>query len=351
MERASNNSSTSVTQSTDRMVEGSFLNALSQEREISNVTERWSRFRYQGRNEPKGSPDALRRAKLALGPLTLEHNPHLKVLCPCENCIDRNIRNVAAEFNARRLVIEGAPRKKTVADNMRRVRDGARFFAETLVALDDYSRDLLLIPYKLLEYDAPILRLYKAAQGMDLPKPETAETAAADGPLVERLRALEEYVDRCLEDFTGWDEEETVSFDRGGNTNLMKERFGPPAWHIVKNCWYFFENCRPGEATASETGPFLQFVNCVYEYATGEIEENSTLLNWIKKLARLLRHHDNLLQKLGPLEVELDELKLDPQTPERDAHIARLEAQLPALREEVVNALVATNHRNFGPKS
>ena len=313
--------------------------------------ERWSRFKYQGRNEPKGSPDALRRAKLALGPLTLEHEPRLQVLCPCENCVERNIRDVAAEFNARRLVIEGAPRKKTVADNMRRVRDGARFFAETLVALDDYSRDRLLIPCKFLEYDDPILRPYKAAQGMDLPKPETAEMPASDGPLVERLRALAEYVDWRLEEFTGWDEEEGVSFDRGGNTNLMKERFGPPTWHIVKDCWYFFENCRPGEATASETGPFLQFVNSVYEYATGEIEENSTLLNWIKKLARLLRHHDKLLQKLGPLEVELDELKLDPQTPERDAHIARLKAQLPALREEVVNALVATNHRSFGPKS
>ena len=313
--------------------------------------ERWSRFKYQGRNEPKGSPDALRRAKLALGPLTLEHEPRLQVLCPCENCVERNIRDVAAEFNARRLVIEGAPRKKTVADNMRRVRDGARFFAETLVALDDYSRDRLLIPCKFLEYDDPILRPYKAAQGMDLPKPETAEMPASDGPLVERLRALAEYVDWRLEEFTGWDEEEGVSFDRGGNTNLMKERFGPPTWHIVKDCWYFFENCRPGEATASETGPFLQFVNSVYEYATGEIEENSTLLNWIKKLARLLRHHDKLLQKLGPLEVELDELKLDPQTPERDAHIARLEAQLPALRKEVVDALVATNYRNIGPKS
>lgn len=180
---------------------------------------------------------------------------------------------------------------------------------------------------------------------------QTAKTPACDGLLVERLRALAEYVDRRLEEFTGWDEEETASFDRGGNTNLMKERFGPPAWHIVKGCWYFFENCRPGKATASETGLFLQFVNCVYEYATGEIEENSTLLNWIKKLARLLRHHDKLLQKLAPLEVELDELKLDPQTPERDAHIARLEAQLPALRKEVVVALVATNHRNLGPKS
>jgi hypothetical protein len=313
--------------------------------------ERWSRFRYQGRDEPKGSPDALRRAKLALGPLTLEHEPRLQVLCPCENCVEENIRNVAAEFNARRLIIEGAPRKKTVADNLRRVRDGALFYAETLVALDDLSRDRLLIPRKFLEYDDPISRLYKAAQGMDLPKPETADTPASDGPLVERLRALAEYVDWRLMDFTGWDEEEGVRFDEGGRTNLMQEQFGPPTSRIVKDCWYFFENCRPGEATASETGPFLEFVNCVYEYATGEIEENSTLLNWIKKLARPLRHHDQLLQKLGPLEVELDDLKLDPQTPERDAEIARLEAQLPALREEVVNAYVATNHRNFDSKS
>jgi hypothetical protein len=149
----------------------------------------------------------------------------------------------------------------------------------------------------------------------------------------------------------GWDEEEGVSFDRGGNTNLMKERFGPPTWHIVKNCWYFFENCRPGEATASDTGPFLKFVNSVYEYATGEIEENSTLLNWIKKLARPLRHHDKLLQKLGPLEVELDDLKLDPQTPERETRITQLETQLLGLREEVVNAYVAANYQNFGPKS
>ena len=74
-------------------------------------------------------------------------------------------------------------------------------------------------------------------------------------------------------------------------------------------------------------------------------------MNWIKKLARLLRHHDKLLQKLGPLEVELDDLKLDPQTPERDARIAQLEAQLPDLREEVVDALLATNHRNVRTKS
>ena len=78
-----------------------------------------------------------------------------------------------------------------------------------------------------------------------------------------------------------------------------------------------------------------------------ETEENSTLLNWIKKLARPLRHHDVLLQRLGPLEVELDDLKLDPPTPERDAQIEQLEGKLPALRQEVVDAFLELGHKNF----
>lgn len=249
-------------------------------------------------------------------------------------------------------MIEGAPRKKTVADNLGRLREGARVIVAALVGLDDYSRHHLLIPSKFLEYDGSKTRLYKAAQGMDLPKPETEQAPASDGAMVERMRALEVYADLRLAEFVGWDEEDAnAPIDRGGNTNLAKERFGPPTWYMVVRCWYFFENCRPGEATASDGGPFLNFVNCVYEYATGEIEENSSLLTWIKRLARLLRQHDNLLQKLGPLEVELDDLKSDPQSPERDARVAQLEAQLPALREEVCDALMATNFRNFTSKN
>ena len=237
--------------------------------------------------------------------------------------MEQNIKGIATEFNARNLVLAGAPRRKTVVENLKRARDAARSFADALIALDDYSRELLLMQSKYLEHDDPTTRMYKIAQGMDLPKSETKNAAASDGVWVERLRALEQYVDGRLAQFTGWDEED-VHVDLGGNTNLLKEQFGPPAWFMVRQCWYFFENCRPGEGSASETGPFLQFVNAVHEYATGEIKENSSLLNWAKKLARLLRHHDNLLQKLGPLEVELDDLKLDPQTPKRDARIARI---------------------------
>src|SRR5260370_16755145 len=91
MERASNNSSTSVTQSTDRMVEGSFPKCPLAGARNLNVPERWSRFRYQGRNEPKGSPAALRRAKLALAPLPLEHTPRLQLPSPSANSIVRTL--------------------------------------------------------------------------------------------------------------------------------------------------------------------------------------------------------------------------------------------------------------------
>lgn len=315
-----------------------------------NEPERWSRLKYRGRNEPKGSTDALERAKFELGPLTSEHQPHLLHLCPCEKCVEENIIAAVSEFNARALVIKGAPRKKTVVENIQRARDAAQSFAQTLIALDDHSRNYLLIPSKYIGGGDPISSAYEKGQGMYLPRPETEDEPACDGVLVEQLWALADYFDWKLSPFTGW-EEDDAPVDKGGNTNLMMEHFGAPAWYLVRHCWLLFENCRPGEATASENSPFVAFVNCVHEYATGNIEENSTLLNWIKKLARSLRHHDNLLKRLGPLEVELDELKLDPPASQRDARIAELETQLPALRNEAVEALLACGHRNFKSKS
>jgi len=222
--------------------------------------------------------------------------------------------------------------------------------ADALKSLDDYSRDELLIPTKYLDGSDRIVQLYKEAGGTDLPTPETAEKAASDGAIVQCLLALEEYVSYRLDSFTSWRGFDTP-VDKGGNTNLLKERYGPPAWWMVRHAWIVFENCRPGQAKSTEDSPFHRFVNHIYEYATGETEENSTLLNWIKKLARALRYHDALLQQLGPLEVELDDLKLDPPTPERDARISQLEAELPALRQRVVDAFIALGHSNYRQKA
>ena len=268
-----------------------------------NEQGRWSRFEHRGRSDPKGNRDALVRAKEVLGPLGSEHQDHLLYLCPCDRCVEGNIVDIATQINARMHLMEGAPRKKTVAKNLRRVSEAASNLAEALVGLDDYSREYLTVldaPDRI----GPIVNAYDAAAAGTLPRPETEQEPASDGRFVETILGLERYVTMRLEWLTGCDESEAA--DKGGNTNLLKEGLSPQGWYIVRRCWIVFENCRPGEATSSETGAFAAFVNAVYEYATGETEENSTLLNWTKKLAKPLRRHDVLLQKLGSHELELE---------------------------------------------
>lgn len=114
-----------------------------------NAPERWSRFGYRGRNEPKRGRGVLERAKTAIGPFELKHDSGTES-CSCEKCMEQAIDKAATVFNTRRLVLEGAPRKKTVFENLTRVREGARSFANLLLALDDYSRNELLnsLPFR-----------------------------------------------------------------------------------------------------------------------------------------------------------------------------------------------------------
>src|SRR6476646_4615116 len=96
---------------------------LSQEPHM-NEQGRWSRIKHRG-SDPKGDRDALERAKKVLGLVGAEHKDHLLYLCPCSRCVEENIVDIATKFNARTLLMEGAPRKKTVAKNLRRVSEAA----------------------------------------------------------------------------------------------------------------------------------------------------------------------------------------------------------------------------------
>jgi hypothetical protein len=181
-------------------------------------------------------------------------------------------------------------------------------------------------------------KAYDAAEASKLPTPETESEAASDGLLVDTLRALERYVSTRSNDLKRWNGAD-VSVDKGGGTNFLKQRFGPPAAYLVHLCWVVFENCRPSEATASDGGPFVNFVNSAYEYATGETDKNSTLLNWIKKLMKPLRLHYVLLRQHSPLEDELEDLRGQPETAQRNARIAELETEVDRAAHE---ALLAT---------
>lgn len=313
---------------------------------------RWSKYQFKDRAEPKGSADALERAKRALVPIrSSDHQPHMQYLCSCEDCVEKNIYNVAKDYNARILLLEGAPRRKTVANNLGQAVFAIQRLRDALVGLDDISRELLGMPAKddpdIIKFYLTRYRWYDLADVTGLPQPERDDAPASDGRLVERLEALELYISKTLEEFVGDPEEENLRLDKGGSTNLMKEELGPPPWYLAKICWYFFHNYRPGVATASENGPFLHFVNSIHEFATGEVEESSAILNWAKKLARPARHHDEVIQEYFRMEIERDELKEEPPTRKRDARIAELEAKLPIQLEKLMEATKAMGFRNL----
>lgn len=307
--------------------------------------ENWSNIKLAGSTAPKGDREDLENAKRELAPFRSEHRDDLLYLCPCEKCVEKLILDIAVKFNARNLLIQGAPRLKTMQDSIQRVSDAARTLAYTLIELDDYCRDYLV---ELDDVDQVHLgRLYQKAAASKLPTPETNDSPASNGLFAETLLSLADYVSMRSGDLRGWRPSESV-VDRGGNTNVIKRTFGPGGAYLVSWCWAAFENCRPETATASENGPFVRFVNAVYSYATGEIEENSTLLNWIKKLAKPLRQHDRCLQRFGGLESELEDLRAKAPTAASKLRIAELESEMEIAKEAMFEATQAVSQTILG---
>src|SRR6266478_4082164 len=92
-----------------------------------------------GDDAPAGSSEVLAKAKAELAPFAFKHEPSLKVLCPCEKCVEESIRRLATWFNQRRRLDAAAPRSKDVVKNLGRVALAASELAEALKSLDDYS--------------------------------------------------------------------------------------------------------------------------------------------------------------------------------------------------------------------
>lgn len=258
---------------------------------------------------------------------------------------------MAEEYNAEVIILEGAPRVKTVEGNLRRARDAAKALGDALAGLDDYSRGWLEIPAPMLEYrkgpyDSPYLRGYETARGMHLPTPER-ERPASDGNIVEQMRALESYINEGLTRFV----KKHARDNKGGNTNLILKETGAPAYNFVLDGWSYFENHRPGEATASENGPLLQFLNCVYEFATGEVDENSTIHNWAKKIARPKRRERELWEEGDRLQAEQDELYSKPPTPESRARVAAIQDRIRVVGKALPEAIAELSHRKLARRS
>jgi hypothetical protein len=164
------------------------------------------------------------------------------------------VNDVAWRFNTEQHLARHAPRFAHVLRRYEVIRDKAFELADALEALDDIGR------FELLRNSL------KSESKSLLEDPAHGLYAEWIGQL--RNRAL--YVERVRQTLINRRKEKNrEAVDRGGNTNLWKEYQGAPTWGLVCDALTVFNLFKFGKATTYAAGAFQQFVNDVFEFATG----------------------------------------------------------------------------------
>lgn len=173
--------------------------------------------------------------------------------------------------------------------------------AETL---NDYERMSLQLNF----LGIPISEITETADLAGLPLPGLIDGGKRSAPFIRHLDALRSHVNSVIES----------GVDKGGNTNFHKGLWGSARSNLAEVGWTVFDAFKPGMATGSEHGPFHDFLDAVFEYATGQEGcEHARLFDWVKKWARDNRRSDYLLAKLNESEFERKQLVTSGSSPRR----------------------------------
>ncbi|KAA0078148.1 hypothetical protein [Tardiphaga sp. P9-11] len=241
----------------------------------------WSIKVPEHKLRPAGPPEAMSRAKDALGPFV---DTHLEdEVCRCERCAESRVQKLAEQCNALRYMAKGAPRAAHITRNLQEVARQSRQLAATLSGLDDYSRDWLSKSRQPSpgQLDVRLLQLHAKTQ--DLPTPSTILTG--DGPLVAQLTALGNYANLMADQFEEW-RELNAPFpidDVGGSTNIVTQWYGTPTEKLVLGAYHIYDYFKPEAARKTENGAFHRFVSDIHLYATGSDKGESSLYEFIKE--------------------------------------------------------------------
>jgi hypothetical protein len=275
-------------------------------------TRRWTTLVPAAEIEPKGDVECLRRALRQLGPMPKKQEDADRLgpwtayggsRAVSEEWAIQLIYSLASAYNKQTYLSRGAPRVKDVIQELAELERRAGELSRYLQSLDDYSRLLLQTAgsgvANFHEYtDYPLM---KEANFDGLPKP--ADHAPILDGWVSNLAALSRYVNATLNNFLISNGIETIdSADKGGNTDLYKHIYGNARWSFVKEGWHIYEMCKPGQATGTVDGPFHEFLEAVFEFATGlKPEKHAKLEQFLKSVVSSNRRMKNLLKQEAEL--------------------------------------------------
>jgi hypothetical protein len=252
---------------------------------------------------PRGFPEFFGRAVNALDPKARRHEDEAgERKCTCMECAKEGVQQLAVVYNKDVILGKSAPRATDVLREIEEIRSAAKLLRNAISSVNDFTR---------LAFSD--VGGFATASNRSGGWKEGSDLSCGGNAWIEDLRSLERSTLAAQNRFAEVRGFSKLAVDKGGNTNLFKEYRTSAEYNLVVQGWNLFQRFRPNEAKGGEGSDFYNFLQNIYEYATGcDAENYSGVTNWIKALARPLRKLDELLAKRAELFADLKTSALDP---------------------------------------
>jgi hypothetical protein len=251
---------------------------------------------------PRGSVKTAEKAVAYLGPFDEQverQAPWNNEPTRCTARLARELVDALAEsFLIDEYMNRNAPRRSEVARELIEFKDSIETLFARLQSLDDFTLIQLHRtagnPLRL-----PIDHIVKEADVADLPLPGQHDRNSSQW--VRSLGALAILARHSLQAYS----QGSTVVDKGGDTNAYTSEWGSSRCALVSRGWIIFDFFKPGQAKGTEYGPFHEFLNKVFQYATGmNGEKHAKLIFWIKRLCKKNNRGCKLRQRFEELEAE-----------------------------------------------
>jgi hypothetical protein len=301
---------------------------MSRQRAAANV-EPWS-FGIHG-GSPKGLLSAARsavsrlsagRAKrtaeaVALGQIGRYEDFELPL---CEETATALVERLATLYRTRQLQYDRAPRPRQVANSLDEIAKTAQLLSRQLRDLNDLALHELrcLAEERTDRYRARL-------PSKILPPARYERRSAGAGQLVATLSAL-----ATLAHDAGKKTMLLFGEDKGGRQNILSKLSGNPREFLAREGLSLFDIFSEKKGTGYDGGPFHQFLNDIFEYATGlDPEVHGHLISAIKSAIDQRRAHDIDRRRAANIQKEIELLRLSlPERPALSTEINELQDTL-----------------------
>ncbi|WP_370129107.1 hypothetical protein [Bradyrhizobium yuanmingense] len=198
--------------------------------------------------------------------------------------------NLAEYLNVSLYQARFAPRSKEIKTNLKRLRGKLLDICEVLSSLDDWSR----------------LHLQNPSGPQLAPELLPPLRGAGRGEFAERAAQMARKIDSVLL---------TMPADRGGRQNHDEHFLGTAKTRFVREAFDLFDSYHPRSASSTEGAPFHTFTHRVYEYATGEHDEDRVAVSHkIRSLITALHQYKRADEGDWAIEMKISGLATnDPQ--------------------------------------